>query len=239
MKISKETLAILKNYVEINKSLYFRKGSTIMTVSGEDITIYSRATLTESFPENFGVYDLSQFLSAIDLVDSPELIFQENSVLIRSGNRSIEWEFANVKVLDKALTKNATPRLPSSGIDFSVTKKDLSDLLSAVRLFGLTQISISRGDTGKVRLSVWSEENKHANKFWIDLDQDVSSEFNVIFSVSRLKLVSGAYDIRLSSQGDSTIYGYFKNTEKSVEYWIVADEESKMYATDTQQVSNA
>ena len=49
MKISNETLSLLKNYAGINTNILFRQGNVIGTVSpGKNI--FSRATVTETFP---------------------------------------------------------------------------------------------------------------------------------------------------------------------------------------------
>ena len=62
MKISNETLAILKNFASINTNIVVREGSVLATVS-EGKNILTLATVSESFPREFAVYDLPNLLA--------------------------------------------------------------------------------------------------------------------------------------------------------------------------------
>ena len=57
MKLSKETLAILKNFSTINQSILIESGNNLKTVSVNK-TMMSNAVIEETFPEEFGLYDL-------------------------------------------------------------------------------------------------------------------------------------------------------------------------------------
>ena len=60
MELNEDTLQILKNFASINSNIVFDEGSTIKTIS-EAKNILSEATISESFPQKFGVYDLNEF----------------------------------------------------------------------------------------------------------------------------------------------------------------------------------
>jgi hypothetical protein len=90
MKISQQTLSILKNFASINGNILIRAGSNISTISPQK-NILSNANVTESFPVQFAIYDLSQFLSAISLFEDPDFDFNESYVTISSGRRSIKY----------------------------------------------------------------------------------------------------------------------------------------------------
>ena len=72
MELNEDTLQILKNFASINSNIVFDEGSTIKTIS-EAKNILSEATISESFPQKFGVYDLNEFLGVLGLVDKPSL----------------------------------------------------------------------------------------------------------------------------------------------------------------------
>ena len=75
MKLSNETVNVLKNFSTINQGLEFKQGKTIKTVSSSK-ALMAEATLTDDFPETFCIYDLNQFLSVNSLFkDKPELVF--------------------------------------------------------------------------------------------------------------------------------------------------------------------
>ena len=87
MKLSEQTVSILKNFSTINQNLVIKEGSEIATMSAMK-NIVAKATVEENFPVEFAIYDLNEFLSALSLFENPDLDFQENYVLItESGSK--------------------------------------------------------------------------------------------------------------------------------------------------------
>ncbi len=80
MNISTDTLAILKNFSEINQNILFRPGSTINTIS-QAKNILAQANISEKFDKEFGVYDLPEFLRTVEMFDKPSLSFTENDYI--------------------------------------------------------------------------------------------------------------------------------------------------------------
>jgi hypothetical protein len=66
MKLSNDTLNVLKNFASINQSIMFKKGKTLKTVSGGK-NVLAEATINEEIPADFGVYNLNEFLSVLSL----------------------------------------------------------------------------------------------------------------------------------------------------------------------------
>ena len=64
MKISTETLNILKNFSTINSSLVVKQGNTIRTISPAK-NILSKFECPENFVNDFAVYDLNEFLGGL------------------------------------------------------------------------------------------------------------------------------------------------------------------------------
>ena len=52
MKLSKETLEVLKNFASINNGLEFKEGNVLSTMSASK-TVLVRAELKDNFPETF------------------------------------------------------------------------------------------------------------------------------------------------------------------------------------------
>ena len=59
MKLSDNTINLLKNFKEINQSILFKKGNKLRTISVMK-NILAEATVAEDFPKDFGIYDRSQ-----------------------------------------------------------------------------------------------------------------------------------------------------------------------------------
>ena len=66
MKLSEQTVSILKNFSAINQNLIIKQGSEISTVSAMK-NIVATAKVEEIFPVEFAIYDLNEFLSGLSL----------------------------------------------------------------------------------------------------------------------------------------------------------------------------
>ena len=74
MKLSKETIEILKNFSTINSNILVEPGNVIKTISPVK-NVMSEATVSETFDTQFGIWDLGKFLGTISLFDDAEFFF--------------------------------------------------------------------------------------------------------------------------------------------------------------------
>ena len=86
MKISEHTLAILKSFAVINQSIYVEAKAKKLSTIAIDKNIVGRAQIEESFPVDFGIYDLNEFLMATSLFDDPDFDFSDKFVTISEGS---------------------------------------------------------------------------------------------------------------------------------------------------------
>ena len=84
MIISEETLEVLKNFATINPNIVFKPGFQLKTIS-EAKTILASSKIVEDFQKEFGVYDLNEFLSVMNLIETPQLDFEEKAVVIKNN----------------------------------------------------------------------------------------------------------------------------------------------------------
>ena len=85
MKLSDNTISLLKNFSTINQSILFKTGNKLRTISVMK-NILAEATINEALPKDFGIYDLNQFLNGHSLHQSPELDFTNDEyVVIKEG----------------------------------------------------------------------------------------------------------------------------------------------------------
>lgn len=99
MKISKKTIEILKNFSNINQSIFFSWGNIIATKDGGDGIrseeggrILATATVEEDFPE-IGIHNLKQFINLLSLFDDPDIDFYDdkNYFTIHEGKKKIKY----------------------------------------------------------------------------------------------------------------------------------------------------
>ena len=81
MKLSEQTIEVLQNFSSINQSLLFKEGTKLRTVSPQK-TVLAEVEIGDEFSQDFGIYDLGQFLSALSLVEEPDLNLNDNDMII-------------------------------------------------------------------------------------------------------------------------------------------------------------
>ena len=98
--LSEDTINVLKNFATINPNLVFTPGQKVKTIS-ESKTILAQADITEDMPQEFGIYDLNEFLSVYNLVEQPTLTFEDKSVLINGANNQVvRYFFSETEILN-------------------------------------------------------------------------------------------------------------------------------------------
>ena len=90
MKISNETRELLKNFSTINSGIKVNAGNKLETISNMK-NILAVATVIESFPQGFSVYNLPEFLGATSLFEDPEYQFNDANLTISDSNSSMNY----------------------------------------------------------------------------------------------------------------------------------------------------
>ena len=162
MKISDNTIKILKNFSSINQSILFRTGSTIRTKSPLS-TIAAQAVVDEMFPFEFGIYDLNQFLSVVSLFEDPDFDFQENHVTISSGESSSNYYYTDKDMI--VAPKDVTPEFQKS-LGFNLTESDVKSLIQAASVMQLPNIVVeSEADKQEIVITARDPKNPTSNNF--------------------------------------------------------------------------
>ena len=73
MKLSTNTIQVLKNFASINQNLVIKEGNTISTMSAMK-NIVAKAEVEETFPKQVAIYDLNEFLASLSLFNNTAFI---------------------------------------------------------------------------------------------------------------------------------------------------------------------
>ena len=220
MKLTSSTISILKNFSTINQNLMVKTGNTLSTMSAMK-NIVAQAEVTETFPQEFAIYDLNEFLSALSLFEEPELNFQDQYVTItQEGSRkNLKYWFSDPEVVtspSKAIV------MPSTEVTFNLSSDTLNEIQKAAAVIGAPDMALVNGS-----LMVTDKKNDTANAYETGLDaKETDADYKFWFKVENLKLMSGSYDVEVSSKNIS----HFVNSAVGVEYWIALEPESKYNA---------
>lgn len=219
MKLSENTINLLKNFAGINPNIVFKPGSSIATIA-EAKNIMASATIAESFPQGFGIYDLNEFLSTLALVENAELTFNEDSVLINSGAISIQYFYSSENVLT---SPSKAVSMPNPEVTFVLSQNTLDKLRKASAVLGYSNLEIM-GANGKIVINLSDAKNPSANKYSIVVDgsNECKNSFSFVVVIGNLKMISGDYTIQISSK----LISHLKHTTLPVEYYVALEKTS-------------
>ena len=196
MKLSKSTLASLKNFSAISANLLITEGSVLKTRSIQN-TIFATVTTLDTFPSEFGIYDLNEFLAVLSLFNDPELEFSDDSryVKIYEGANSIKYFAADKSVLSYP---SKDINFPEADVSFEVTADTLALINKTASVLRVPDISFVGAD-GKLSLSVSDKKNATSNSFEVAIGE-TSFTFKVNLKVEMLKFVQTNYVAEISSK---------------------------------------
>lgn len=225
MKISEYTAQVLKNFSAINSNMVFREGNRVSTIS-EARNILSDVLLDVEFPQEFGIYDLNEFLGVLNLVDEPDIQLQDKYAVISdsTGRSKIKYFFTDVDMLTCPNTTMLTKasEMNDFEVNFTLDTDTLNKIKRAASALGHSSVSITSNE-GSICLTVFDPENPTSNTFSIEVPGTCESEnFNFVLNISNIKILPGDYNVSLSSK----LMSKFSHTEKDVVYWIALEKSS-------------
>ena len=215
MKLSNDTREVLKNYSTINANLLVTSGNQIATMS-QMKNIVSKATLPDTFESEFAIYDLNEFLSAMSLFEDPELDFGDSSVKISQGGQSLNYFYSDPTVVT---TPKSDITMPDPDAIFTLKQSVFNQVLKASSVLGVPDMVLDVNENGQMNLRVSDRKNDTSNSFSVEVGEGGTPNQKFFFKVENLKLLSGDYEVKVSSKGISN----FKNVNKDVEYFIALE----------------
>mgnify|MGYP003953871721 FL=1 len=222
MKISNETRDVLKNFSTINSGIRVKTGNKLETISNMK-NILAIATIEESFPQDFAIYNLPEFLGATSLLDDPEFNFNPEKLSVEDTNSKMDYFYASegmVVAPEKMIT------MPSSEVTFTITSTLLTDLQKASSVLGVNDL-VLESDGTTVTLTVKDKKNATSNTFSRTVAEGNGDKYQMNFKIENLKILTGNYEVQVSSKGIS----HFKNTDVEVEYFIALEPDSSYTAS--------
>ena len=221
--LSTETLEVLKNFASINPNLVVKAGEPLSTIA-EAKNVFAKATISEPFNSDFGIYDLNEFINVVNLVGDPTLEFKDDNVLIKNGRSKASYRFADPEILTAPTSQI---KMPDAEVSVTVTEDQLAQVRKAANVLGHSIVSVV-GKEGVISLSVTDNKNSSANTFDIVIDEAnaCKSEFDLQFLISNIRVISGDYSVDVSSKFISR----WENTSAPIEYYIALEKSSTFTA---------
>ena len=213
MKLSNETLTVLKNFSSINQGIQFKQGSKLTTVSTGK-TVLAQAILKDKFPQDFCIYDLNQFLSVNSLFkDKAELEFDDSNITFKSGRSKIKYRMTAKEMIVTPPEKEIT--LPSVDCVFTLNSEDYDTIMKTASVLSSPNIGVN-SDGEKIEIVTFDSSDNSAHTNSLEVGQGNGKKYSIVFKTENIKLIPGSYDVQISFKG----IGHFKNTKEDIQYWI-------------------
>lgn len=207
MKLANNTVAVLQNFASISPYLWVDPGNELVTLSKVGKAVFAKAEVEDTFPQEFGIYDLNKFLSVLSLHEAPELEFDDKCVYIKGcgGRSKITYRMAAKDLLEGSLPKSKTITLPSVDVTFMLQEDDLNVIMKTVKVLSSRNVAIT--SDGKTNISLVAFDSKNDSDHTEQLEICGASgcngsSFNHWFaSENWQKMVPGTYEVKVCSKG--------------------------------------
>ena len=222
MKLSNETIDVLKNFSNINQNLLVKEGSKLRTMSTMK-NILAEVDVSETIPKEFGIYDLTEFLGVLTLAQDPELEFNNDSYLtVNGGSTKISYFYSDPSIL---VTPPDTFNEPETDVEFTVTKNSMSKVQKASAVMQLPDI-VFTGTSQGITMSVTDKKNSTSNMFQETFDNSGNSEgaFQFDFKIENLKIMPDDYVVTVSTEA---LVSCWRGVNKKIVYWIALEQPSE------------
>lgn len=222
MKISTNTRDVLKNFSTINSGIRVKTGNKLETISNMK-NILAVATISESFPQDFAIYNLPEFLGATSLLEDPEFNFATEKLSVEDTNSKMDYFYASAGMViapEKMIT------MPTAEVTFNITSTLLTDLQKASSVLGVNDL-VLESDGTTVTLTVKDKKNATSNTFSRTVAEGNGDKYQMNFKIENLKILTGNYEVQVSSKGIS----HFTNQDVEVEYFIALEPDSSYTAS--------
>ena len=220
MKLSSQTITLLKNFAAINPSLSFKAGQDLETVSPQK-NILVEAGITEDISNDFAIYELNRFLGVLGLFKDPELNLGETSLSINADGKSVSYMYADPSMIITPPKKKIV--FPDAEVTFDLEEGKLTDVIRGASVLQLPELVVV-GD-GK-NLSVVAKDTKTADSsdvFQLPVGE-TDGTFSIVFKIENIqKLLSGTYSVSLSSKR----IGRFVHKDLDLTYYVASEASSK------------
>lgn len=223
MKLSSQTLSLLKSFAGINSNLLVREGNTIATRNATG-SIQARATVEETFPRQIAIYDLNQLLGLISVSQDPDIEFEQTYLLIRSQTGGVIKYYYAEESLIKAVPEQE-PEVVST-FQFQLSNTEINVIQKTASIVAATTLTVeSKG--GYVSILISDPKNPIANSYSKQVgESDETFSFRV--SIDNIRpIVDDTYEVTIgyvtTKTGTKVPVFKFNSVSKTLKYLIAAE----------------
>ena len=238
MKLSKNMLAVLANFSQVNPSIFIQKGNQLTVVETRK-TMFAVATFKNEidvFDADYPIYNLSVLLQSIKAFESSDgqstlekLDDSYASIEDHTGDKTVKFALGHMEYVSRLKDGWESLRFEEEGgqkvsdTTFSATQSQIDALRTQATILDLADLNIVKDKKNIVLTGVG--ENNGSSQVKVDCgahDEGPGSfrDEGYRFRLSNLKLMPGDYTIRLGEDQSAWIA---ENEEYKIEYYIARE----------------
>ena len=221
MKLSDNTVQILKNYSTINSGIVVKPGNVLRTISANK-AILAEATVEETFPHEFGIYDLNKSLALLSMNKAENEVEILQDFLVFKSLGTIRQRFTATNLILSPPNKSIT--VPAYEVSFHMTADTLNWIFNVASILKCPNI-VFTNDDGKIAISAMDVKGEIVDDAKIVLETETNYQFQATLKIENLKLINDAYQVDISSAGVCK----FHNENKKLTYWVAIEASSSSF----------
>jgi hypothetical protein len=212
MQLSENTIATLKNFSTINPNFLINPGNVIRTMA-PDKSLLAEVIVDETFPVQYGIYDLPQFLGTLSILENPDIEFvADHKARITDSNVVVTYHGCSPALI----TSPPDKKLELSKVDasFRLTTASLQKILKLAAMNNLPMFTVEGTDEGlfvKVH-----EDTDTTNTVRMRIGDHSGAPFAVKFRVDNMRIQNKDYNVEVAFGSFAT----FETDDKKLKYYI-------------------
>lgn len=206
MKLSETTLAVLKNFASINQGCAFKAGNVVKTMLA-DRTFLATFKAEETFPVDFAIFDLSRLISAINLVNEPDLDFTEKVITIEGQGTVLRYAVCHPETIVAANYEKVI-KIDEPIVQFELPKATLQSLQRASQVLSAPNLTIFSTDGKTLSIKVHDARADSSDSYNVDASAEILTQaFEMRLEMQKLRLIPDTYLVKISEDGIMTMTG--------------------------------
>ncbi len=225
IKFSKQTMAVLDNFAQLNPACSLEQGNVIRT-STPSRSMLAIVKIEETIPEEFRIHNLAAFLTMLKLP-----IFEECDIDITSTQTVISNDKASQKFTAAASSLVQLPpkefKAEHSEIKFqgSISSENLSHILKVVGTLKHDAVEF-RAEAGKLKLVTRSlEDADSSNTHELIIGATDKGDYTIVVKTEYLKLINTDYNFCVGpmANGKDGLTLKSQDANETISYMIGAE----------------
>jgi len=210
--LGKKTQAILSDLTSISTAAIIEYPITGIQDSGKSmIAFIDLSKFDEEEFEKFGIFNLSELLSILGVVDNASVELKDGIITISNETSSIKYFTTNIDLLSQ--TFSANPKIPENikaaptAMLFTLEAPVLDKLKKTSALMKLEQLVIENDDD-KIYFTITGSNKDSSNNYKVRID-NVTSEGNhkIVLDMENIKKIpAGEYEVKVAKNAKTGSY---------------------------------